>query len=163
MTASMYFAGADATITADGTAVGAVSGWSFEASWQENEKYASDSIFPRASAKYQFACEVKMKIASFNPDITGTWWVFKSLRGGGADGKDKNGATVTIGKIADTSMVTYFDVIGSADPNTTAGVNMTITAEDCYLTNFPFQVKENEWVLIDLTADAADLTYSNTA
>lgn len=164
MSESLYFAGADATLTAGGSSITAVSGWNFEVTWQTNEKYASDSVFLRAAARYQLAIQVKFKIASFDPTTSAsTWWLYKSLAGGGATNVDKNGDAITMGTMGDTSKVSYFDIVGAVTPFTTGASfkPITVTAEDCYLTGYPFEVRENEWVYMDCTADAADVVYTN--
>ena len=171
MTESLYFAGADATLTVKDkattpvpTTVGACDGWSFEVTWQRNDKYSADSIFLRAAAKYQLEVAVKMKFYAANPLITaGTWWLFQSLRGGGASGKDKNNDVVSIGNIADTSACTLFDISGTVEPfsNNSGVVEFGVTAEDAVVTSFPFAAKENEWMAFEVTADAADVVYTN--
>jgi hypothetical protein len=163
MSEALYFAGADATLKAGAVSIGAVSGWSFEITWQRNDKYSSESIFLRAAAKYQMEISVKMKIASFDPTVggEGAWWLFKSLAGGGATNVDKNGDAITIGHIGDTSAVSLFDIVGEVAPFNTGGAKVMVTAEDCYVTGFPFEVKENEWVYMEITADAADVVYTN--
>jgi len=163
---SLYFAGADASITAGGDTIGAVSGWNFNISWERNDKYSSDSIFMRATAKYRQKVEVKLKYAAIDPTVSGgTWWAFKSLRGGGDTGIDKNGTSVDMGSIADTSKLTFFDIAGTVQPFNTSGTTtyakITATAENCYLDGFPFEVKENEWMFVDATAHAADIVFTN--
>jgi len=165
---SLYFTGADASITAGGDTIGAVSGWNFNISWERNDKYSSDSIFMRATARYRQKVEVKLKYAAIDPTVSeGTWWAFESLRGGGDTGVDKNGDAVDMGSIADTSKLTFFDIVGTVEPFNTSGTttyaNITATAADCYLDGFPFEVKENEWMFVDATAYAADIVFTNPA
>ena len=124
--------------------------------WQHNEKYTAESIFLRGAVRYQLEVAVKMKFYAANPLITaGTWWLFQSLRGGGVDGKDKNGDVVTIGKIADTSNVTMFDITGTVVPfrTGTGFKELNVTAEDAVVTSFPFAAKENEWMVFEVSAE----------
>jgi len=161
MAESPYFAGADAQIKVGSTVMAVVEGWETNVRWDTNDKYGSDSIFLQASARYNQKVEVKLKHSKFDPAIA-SWWMMEVLRGG-IDGKDKNGNTVALGKIADSSYVKLFDIVGIMKPFETGGVNLRITLHDCYFPDIPFGIKEFDWIAIDVTAVGSAMTWDNSA
>ena len=145
MTAGVYFAGADATLTAGGTAVAAIHGWSFTLSWDVNDLYGSASIFKIASARYNQKVEVKLKYAKFDPSSS---FLADSIKGDATSGDSK-------GSIYDTSKMKRFDIVGTVDAFTEdggdVGSDLTATISDVYLDGIPFAMQELEWVALDLT------------
>lgn len=154
MTAGVYFAGADATLTAGGTTVAAIHGWSFTLSWEINDLYGSASIFKIASARYNQKVEVKLKYAKFDPAST---FLASSIKGDATAGDSK-------GSIFDTSKVYRFDVVGTVDAFTeddgSVGSDLTATISDVYLDGVPFAMQELDWVALDLTGIGTSVAFS---
>lgn len=157
MSAGVYFAGADATLTIDSTAVAAIHGWSFTISWEINDLYGSGSIFKIASARYNQKVEVKLKYAKFDPAAS---FITKTVKGDAASGTKR-------GSIYDTTKVARFTMVGTVDaftedPDATGTVNtgddMTVTISNIYLEGVPFAMQELDWVAIDMTGIGDSVT-----
>jgi hypothetical protein len=146
MTAGVYFAGADATLKVDSTAVAAIHGWSFTLSWEVNDLYGSGSIFKIASARYNQKVELKLKYAKFDPASS---FIADTIKGDGASG------TAHKGSIYDTTKVKRFSVEGTCDAFTeddsTVGTDLKATVTNVYLEGVPFQMNELDWVALDMT------------
>ena len=155
MTAGVYFAGADATLTAGGTTVAAIHGWSFTLSWEVNDLYGSGSIFKIASGRHHQKVEVKLKYAKFDPAAT---FISSSIKG------DATAGTAKKGSIYDTSMVYRFDIVGNVDAFTeddgTVGTDLTVTVNDVYLDGVPFGMQEMDWVALDLSGIGTGVTFT---
>lgn len=155
MTAGVYFAGADATLTVGSAAVAAIHGWSFTLSWDINDLYGSGSIFKIASARYNQKVEMKIKYAKFDPAST---YIADTIMG------DATAGTSHKGSIYNTSKIKRFTVEGTCDAfsedDGTIGTDIKVTITNVYLEGVPFQMNENDWIALDMTGigDAVNIT-----
>jgi hypothetical protein len=147
MTAGVYFAGADATLTVDTVAVAAIHGWSFTISKDVNDLYGSGSIFKIASAQYNLKVEVKLKYAKFDPASS---YIAKTIMGDGV-----SGTTIYKGSIYDTTKISRFTIVGTVDAfdedDGSIGTDLSVTVSNVYLEGVPFQMSELDWVAVDMT------------
>lgn len=162
MAESTYFIGAEAIVSVDSVVVAAVSGWEFRLQWQTNAYHGSSSIFEQAVAKFKQEVPIKIKFAKFMPRVgtEGTWFYLDALRGGVA-GVDKDGNSIALGKIADSSYVKEFTISGLVSPADSGGVELNAEASGCYFEKFPINVKMGEWLELDLSAKGSDITFTN--
>jgi hypothetical protein len=160
MTAGVYFAGADATLTIDTVAVAAIHGWSFTISKDVNDLYGSGSIFKIASAQYNVKVEVKIKYAKFDPASS---YIANTIKG------DVEGLSDPVykGSICDTTKVKRFSVVGTVDAfdedDGTVGTDLSVTVANVYLEGVPFQMSELDWVAVDMTGIGQSVTIAENA
>jgi len=162
MAEDVYFGGADASV---GVKVGsfdlelcAIQGFSFNLEFQTNDLYGANSIFLIASARYQQLVDIKMKLCCFNPAAAG--WIAEVI-GGDAPTGYVTGRTK--GSIKDTSRYKKAVISGSVKPSIAANTPFAATISDAVFEQIPFNLEENNWVAMDLSATGSDLVLSNTA
>lgn len=133
---------------ANGTKVGAVSGWSFTASFDYKKLYAMSSTKRLAVARCNGRVEGKLDFYKFDPTV-GTFWAFKIANSAGG------------GTIADTSKLTYFMLYGSIAAAGTGAV-MGAKVYNVYFSNLPLGASEHEWIGWNLQFKATNVEFTNT-
>jgi hypothetical protein len=143
MAESIYFGGADATITVDGQTLAVVKGYGANIRFDHNELYGMDSIKRVAIAKFKCRVECNFKWVKFDPTL-GSWFIYDVLNPGG---------TASPGAIEDTSCEYYLDINFAIAPFCNAeGTPLQLTVSDAYLIGVPFGLAENDWVTLDVKA-----------
>lgn len=151
MAESLYFGGADASLTVGGTTVAVVKGWGLTITFDTFPATGMDSIKMKAIARGNAKIEVKFKFLKFNPDVA-SWWLYDVL--------DPLGEG-TPGEVYDTSRCKFFDIVGQVEAYDGVGAMFKATVKNCTFESIPFSVAENAWTAIDMTAIGQQVEFAN--
>lgn len=114
--------------------------------------YGWGTIKRVAVAKHSAKVSVKIGFAKFSPAVSGSgaspWFPFWILN-----------PTAGTGALTDTNTVKTFTVTVNLINESSENVLATMT--DVYFPNFPMKASEGTWVRVDLTGEAADITFTN--
>ena len=125
-------------------------GLDFNASWQVEELYGTDSIFRVDEARHNFSVEVNIKYSKWDPAVASDW------------GMSLLNPTTRDGTVKDTNTVYINGLVYSISGSTTGtGQTIELVCGRTYFDGLPFPFPENDFIVRDLKGKASSIVMHN--